>query len=167
MIFYWFSCTQTDSPIWNFHLIFPGLSGLSNIFAAGQLCSCPASRIGKKFFCIIGLQDFSIFHNCCPATEIINFIPAVTYQQHILSIPCKDVFYLYLQQLPQIRIQGAERLIQQKHLRLTDQDPGQGRPLLLSSAELSRIQLPLSRKVHFLQHFFHFLSAKAFILFPG
>ena len=70
-------------------------------------------------------------HNGRPSAEIVDLIPTVAHQKHILSETAQDFFYLDLQLLPEIGIQSAEGLVQQQQFRLADQHSGQRGPLLL------------------------------------
>ena len=40
--------------------------------------------------------------------------------------------------LAQLGVEGAERLVEQQHLRLQDECPGEGDPLLLAAGQLRR-----------------------------
>jgi hypothetical protein len=63
-----------------------------------------------------------------------------------------DVLELTLEFLAELEIQGAEGLVQQQHLRVLDQRPGEGHPLLLSSGELPGPGALATRQLHQCQH---------------
>ena len=65
------------------------------------------------------------------------------------------VFQLQLHLLAQLQVQGAQGFVQQEHLRLVDQRPGDGHPLLLSAGEGVHVALAIAPQVHQLQHGFY------------
>ena len=57
-----------------------------------------------------------------------------------------DPLQLELQALAQLQVEGAERLVEQQHLRQVDQRPGQRDPLLHAARELVRAPVDLARE---------------------
>jgi len=63
-----------------------------------------------------------------------------------------DVLELTLELLAELEVQGAEGLVQEQHLRVLDQRPGKGYPLLLSSRELPGTTALAADQLHQPQH---------------
>ena len=63
-----------------------------------------------------------------------------------------DALQLHLHGLPELEVQRAERLVEQQCLRVIDQRPGQGHPLLLATGQLTGPSLLTAGQVDDLQH---------------
>ena len=60
--------------------------------------------------------------------------------------------------VPQVGVQVAERLVQQKHVGLDDEGPGQGDALLLAARQLARFAALKAGQLHQIQHVPHPLA---------
>ena len=63
-----------------------------------------------------------------------------------------DPLELDLHRAPQLEVERAERLVEQEHLGLVDEGPGQRDPLLLAAGELGRLLAPLCLELDQGQH---------------
>ncbi len=73
-----------------------------------------------------------------------------------------DAFQLHLHLLPKLQIQGAQGLVQEQHLGMVHQRPGNGNPLLLAAGKLGD---PAALKALEIHHGKHFLDALLDFLF--
>src|SRR6266542_5301063 len=73
-----------------------------------------------------------------------------------------DRLQLELHLLAELEVEGAERLVEQKHARAVDQGTGEGDALLLAAGELARLALVEPEEPQDLEHAaFHVLAADA------
>ncbi len=76
-----------------------------------------------------------------------------------------DRLQLGLHLLAQLQVEGAERLVEQQHLRPVDDRPRQRHPLPLATGELGRLAIAVAGQAHHLQRFVASAPALGFVHF--
>lgn len=126
---------EIDAPVRHKDGVVIHLAGREDVLAARQAAALHGAGVSKHLLGgAVGQHPPGVHHGDLP-THVVGFIPAVGHQQDIAGEIRQQGQQVHLQLIPQVAVDGRERLVQQQGLGPGDQHPGQRHPLGLPRPE--------------------------------
>ena len=160
-------CLHPHTPVRDLHCVGVHALCAHHVLAPGQDRSADAAGVGKERLGGLDGQKLSPVHDSDGGTHVVGLGAVMRHHQHFAPEAVEQVSELDFQRVAQMPVEGRERLVQKKQLRVADQDARQGDTLLLPAGELGRSVVFQSLQAHEGDHLVRSARLYCAVLFPA